>query len=104
MASHTASIIFKSRGWPIAPAAAAAILRISSWTRVHKKGPTQMAITASIPNTPTALRTAAAPTMTVSEASAIMLPTTGTTPDRDSFMVLTSVASAEPATNPVTVR
>ena len=69
-----------------------------------RKGPRQMASTASIPAAPTVPRRTPAPASTVSAASERMPPTTGTAREMVSLAALTAAASAEPAMAPLAVR
>ena len=58
----------------------------------------------SIPNIPIPFLSTDADSKTVSEASEIIDPTTGTTPDRVTFAALMATASALPLTMPLMER
>ena len=63
-----------------------------------------MAVTQTMPNTPTEPRRSEAPESTVSAASLITPPTTGTAPETANFAVLSASLSTLPETPPATAR
>ena len=69
-----------------------------------RNGTKQIAVTHSIPNTPIEFLSSDAPDSTVSVASEITPPTTGTAPDTANFAVFSAILSTLPETLPAMVR
>lgn len=72
-------------------------------TAIFRNGPIQIAKKAKIPYIPAVFFITPALTRIASEASEMILPTTGTIPETVIFVAFRAIASAEPLTTPVKV-